>query len=291
MRKRLLTALMAAMVGASLVGCGGGGGGNDIVDQVVQQALDFEGRFKTENGLVIEIDKESALGKVLSFGESVLGTNSDVVKVGDIVIRNMAKDGEGRYSAEVLIPTIGTDGKVSGGSFRTVEATYDGSRLTFDAPADDRYSSERVASAEPPKEPEAPAPNEPAPEEPQTGQVLSMNGEPCTRTIGDVNLVGTYVNTTDVGGPVTILNRNGTGTQEVYGVPDPQYSYPITWCIRSDAAGKPIPYAEGSAAIAYLLLVKYGRPYQGLTYDALQLAVQKAPGTKIFILGDRVKDQ
>lgn len=292
MRKRLLTALMAAMVGATLVGCGGGGGGGrDVVDQVIDQALDFEGRFKTEDGLVIEIDKESALGKVLDFGESVLGTNTDVVRLGDVVIRNIVKDGEGRYSAEVFIPTIGSDDRVSGGSFRKIDVTYDGSKLTFDAPADDDYSGELVTEAEPPAKPDTPEQPD-SPDSPAPGAVLSMNGEPCTRTIDGVNLFGTYENTAEASGrPATILNRNGTGTQEVYGVPDPQYSYSIRWCIRSDAAGKPIPDAEGAGGIAYRLLVQYGRPYQGLDYDAFQLVVQKPPGKQIFILGERAKNQ
>jgi hypothetical protein len=288
---------MAAMVGTTLVACGGGGGGgggNDIVDQVLDQALDFEGRFKTEDGLVIEIDKETALGKVLAFGESVLGTNTDVVRVGDIVIRNVVKDGEGRYSAEVFIPTIGPNDSVSGGGFQKVAVTYDGSKLIFDAPADAAYSGELVTSNEPPAKPDTPdTPDTPGePDTPAPGAVLSMNGEPCTLSIPGVNLVGTYENTAEASGrPATILGGDGKGTQEVYGVPDPQYSYPIHWCIRSDAAGRPIVDAEGAGGVAYRLVVKYGRPYQGLDYDAFQLVVQKPPGNQIFILGERAKAQ
>lgn len=98
------------------------------------------------------------------------------------------------------------------------------------------------------------------------------------REIAGVNLDGVY---TPDGAPHPFLElkSTGDGTMEMHGAPKEEHVYPIkNWWIQANSDGTLVK-TDHPAAVQYMLIVEYKKPYQGNKFDRLSLAVSKADGT------------
>lgn len=96
--------LFTAITLALLTACGGGGGDDDstdIVDQIIDAQLNFDGVYENEDGLVLELDGSTAIIRAL--GSSELGLK-DLMKIGDAFMTGMFESGPDRWSG--MIATI-----------------------------------------------------------------------------------------------------------------------------------------------------------------------------------------
>jgi hypothetical protein len=140
-----------------------------------------------------------------------------------------------------------------------------------------------------PKPTPTPTPNpKPTPNPP--GGVLKTHNGWGVRSIPGVVLTGTYISEYDDAHPFIRLDGSGTGIFEMYGAPAPENVYKIKWWVEAKSDGTLIK-TDYPAAIQYTLGVEYvDKPYQGLKFDRLSLAVQKAANGKIYIM-DRSKSK
>ena len=97
------------------------------------------------------------------------------------------------------------------------------------------------------------------------------------RKIEGVDLEGLYTPDGEPH-PFLELKSTGEGTMEMHGAPEPEHVYPIKWWIQANSDGTLVK-TDHPAAVEYMLIVEYGRPYQGNKFDRMSLAVSKADGT------------
>lgn len=107
------------------------------------------------------------------------------------------------------------------------------------------------------------------------------------RTIEGLQLEGRYTPQGEAR-PFIQLASDGTGIFEMYGAPDPKHVYRIKWWVLANKDGT-LVQTDHAAASAYTLIVEFlDKMYQGQKFDRLQLAVQKSPDGRIYIM-DRSK--
>jgi hypothetical protein len=95
--------LFTAIAVALLTACGGGGGSDndestDIVDEIIQEQLAFEGVYENEDGLVLELENGRAIIRAL--GNSELGLN-DLMEIGEAFMTGMLESGPDRWSGTI----------------------------------------------------------------------------------------------------------------------------------------------------------------------------------------------
>lgn len=92
--------LFTAITFALLTACGGGGSDDstDIVDQIIDTQLNFDGVYENEDGLVLELDGTTAIIRAL--GSSELGLN-DVMEIGEAFMTGMFQTGPDRWSGTI----------------------------------------------------------------------------------------------------------------------------------------------------------------------------------------------
>ncbi len=98
--KRLVTILsLSALLTTSIAGIYSCNKIDESIDEAVDEYLaDFYSAG--EGGLTIEFDGDEAV--IADFGDSRLGTNSSVISVGDVYIRNITRTGTNKWSAEII---------------------------------------------------------------------------------------------------------------------------------------------------------------------------------------------
>jgi hypothetical protein len=96
------------------------------------------------------------------------------------------------------------------------------------------------------------------------------------REIEGVNLEGLYTPDGEPH-PFLELKPKGEGTMEMHGAPNPEHVYPIKWWIQANSDGTLVK-TDHPAAVQYMLIVQYGRPYQGDEFDRMSLNVSKVDG-------------
>lgn len=96
------------------------------------------------------------------------------------------------------------------------------------------------------------------------------------RKIEGVNLEGLYTPDGEQH-PFLELKSKGKGTMEMHGAPKPEHVYSINWWIQANSDGTLVK-TDHPGAVQYILIVEYGRLYQGNRFDRLSLAVSKANG-------------
>lgn len=98
--KRLITILsLAALLTTSVAGIYSCNKIDESIDEVVDEYLaDFYS--SGEGGLTIEFTGDEAV--IADFGDSHLGTNSSLINVGDVYIKNITRTGPNKWSAEII---------------------------------------------------------------------------------------------------------------------------------------------------------------------------------------------